>query len=93
MSDDTARWNPAAGRTDVTTEAGFGPPVAWSKFEVYRRQLPVFIRKNRGLAADPAFWRLLPRLVAQRRRMSAAPSDGRRLFGSCREGGGNSKAA
>ncbi|QIE43982.1 sulfotransferase domain-containing protein [Meridianimarinicoccus aquatilis] len=79
MSEKTARWDPAAGRTEVMTEAGFGPPVNWSKFDVYRKQVPVFLKKNKGLAADPAFWNLLPRLVAERRR-AAADKDGPRLF-------------
>lgn len=81
MSENSARWDPAAGRTEVMTEAGFGPPVQWSKFDVYRKQLPVFLKKNRGLAADPAFWKLLPRLAAQRRRSAAArDADAPRLF-------------
>jgi hypothetical protein len=71
MSRDALRWDPSSGRTEVMTEAGFGPPVTWSKFKVYRKQVPVFLNKNRGLAGDPAFWRLLPRLLALRARMPA----------------------
>lgn len=82
MSDSAMRWDPAAGRTEVMTEAGFGPPIRRSRMEIYRKQFPVFFQKNRGLAGDPAFWKLLPRLMAQRRRSAAAPpaADAPRLF-------------
>jgi hypothetical protein len=71
MTEDFARWNPARGRTEVTTEAGFGPPVTVSRITMYRQQLPVFLRKNKGLLTDPDFWRLLPRLQAARSRAPA----------------------
>jgi len=80
MSEDTVRRKPDSGRTEVMTEAGFGPRVKWSKFEAYRKQLPVFLAKNSGLATDPFFWKMLPRLIAQRRRSAAAPDTGPRLF-------------
>ncbi|MEJ6391596.1 sulfotransferase domain-containing protein [Gymnodinialimonas sp. 2307UL20-7] len=66
LAQDMARWDASQGRTDVMTEAGFGPPVEVSKLAMYRKQLPVFLRKNKGLATDPEFWRLLPRLRAVR---------------------------
>lgn len=80
MSDTPIRWDASAGRTEVMTEAGFGPPVSWSKFDIYRKQVPVFLKKNRGLLADGDFWRLLPRLRALRGQMKARPDDGTRLF-------------
>lgn len=80
MPEETLRWDPSRGRTEVMSEAGFGPPVQWSKLEVYRKQIPVFLKKNRGLAADPAFWKLLPQLVALRARMARRPDDGTRLW-------------
>lgn len=66
MTDETARWDAAQGRTEVMTEAGFGPPVTWSRFEVYRKQVPVFLQKNKGLATNGDFWRLLPRMLRSR---------------------------
>jgi hypothetical protein len=79
MAQDVARWDPAQGRTDVMTEAGFGPEVVVSKAAMYRKQLPVFLRKNKGLAVDPEFWRLLPRLRAARR-SAEAPAEGAPLL-------------
>lgn len=79
MAQDTARWDPSRGRTDVMTEAGFGPPVEVSKAAMYFKQLPVFLRKNRGLVTDPEFWSLLPRLRAVRGR-AEPPAEGAPLL-------------
>lgn len=68
MAEDFGRWDPAQGRTEVMTEAGFGPPITVSRFEQFQQQIPIFIRKNKGLISDPMFWRLLPRLRAARTR-------------------------
>lgn len=80
MSESTARWDPAAGRTEVMTEAGFGPPVNWSKFEVYRKQVPVFVKKNKGLLLDGDFWKLLPQMRKLRAGMKGADQAGPTLF-------------
>lgn len=80
MYDQTDRWDPARGRHEVMTEAGFGPKLKTSKFEIYRKQLPVFVQKNKGLVTDPAFWRLLPQLVAMHRRNKALSYAGPRVI-------------
>lgn len=80
MSDDPLRWDPARGRHEVMTAAGFGPKLKQSRLQIYRKQLPVFVQKNKGLVTDPAFWRLLPRLVAAHRRNKGRSYDGPRLI-------------
>lgn len=80
MKDAQSRWDAAQGRTDVMTEAGFGPPVTWSKFKIYRKQIPVFLKKNRGLITDAEFWRLLPQLRAARAEVPAATGQEPRLW-------------
>ena len=58
---DDHSWN-----KEIKTAAGFGSPVRRSRLGQFRRELPNFIRKNRGLLAKPEFWRLMLRLVRAR---------------------------
>jgi hypothetical protein len=71
---------PEPKRKEVRTAAGFGAPVQESRLARMRRGLPNFIAKNRGLAANPAFWRMLPRLLAGRFRPSPVKRGGPILF-------------
>ena len=57
-------------RKDIKTAAGFGTPIRVGRLAKARRALPNFIAKNRGLAGNPDFWRILPRLIAGRFRPS-----------------------
>ncbi len=63
-------------RREITTAAGFGPPVTETRLEKLKREVPNFVRKNRGLLGKPAFWEMLPRLMAARARGSALAGDG-----------------
>lgn len=81
MAETPLRWDAARGRQDVTTEAGLaGPPLKLSKIAYYRKQLPVFLRKNRGLIGSRDFWRLLPRMRAVRRELAGGPGLPHRLI-------------
>ncbi|MBF9032138.1 hypothetical protein HKCCE3408_17195 [Rhodobacterales bacterium HKCCE3408] len=62
------------------TEAGFGPPVTVSKAAMYRKQLPVFLAKNKGLVTDPMFWSMLPKLRSVRARAEPRPADAPMLW-------------
>lgn len=75
MGENATRWDPSQGRTEVMTEAGFGPKVQVSKAGMYLKQLPVFIQKNKGLLVDGEFWRILAKLQAARRRAPARGAD------------------
>lgn len=57
------------------TAAGFGPPVRRSRIDLLRRELPNFVRKNRGLLINPEFWALLGRLSAARVRGAELPEE------------------
>lgn len=59
----------------ITTAAGFGPPVRRSRVDWLRREVPNFLRKNRGLVVNPEFWSLLGRLTASRVRGVELPDD------------------
>jgi hypothetical protein len=74
------QWDPAAGRTERRTEAGFGPQFKRSALSSLRSRAPVFIRKNKGLFGNTDFWRLLPRLLRSRRSASLYPEYGRCRF-------------
>jgi len=80
MTELDARWTNPNGRTEVMTEAGFGPPVVRSKFYMARKQLPVFINKNKGLVTDGEFWRTLVKMRALRKVMRGLPDDGTTLL-------------
>lgn len=80
MAENIPRWDPSRGRTTVMTEAGFGPPVVVSKLDKARKELPVFLRKNKGLVSDPMFWNLLPRLQAARSRAPSRAADAPTLW-------------
>lgn len=68
-------------RTEIRTPAGLaGPPVVPSRLTRLRRELPGFVKKNRGLAANPAFWRMLARLAAARARAEAPARDAPVMF-------------
>lgn len=62
------------------TAAGFGPPVVRSRFDWYRRELPNFIRKNKGLLARWETWRLMARLLDSRLRSRSRATDMPVLF-------------
>lgn len=55
------------------TPAGSGHAPRRSRVIRLGRALPGFARKNRGLAVNPAFWAMGPRLVAARARARPAP--------------------
>jgi len=81
MSDLPTHWDAANGRReDIMTEAGFGPQINRSKLAVLRLQFPVFFEKNKGLASNPDFWRMLPRMAKQRRKMRGQNTDGTRMI-------------
>lgn len=61
-------------RKAIATPAGFNPP-ATPPEEVQRWQrTQTFWKKNRGLAGNPAFWKLLPRMLAFRARTARRPA-------------------
>lgn len=62
------------------TAAGFGPPVRRSRMNHLRREVPNFIKKNRGLLINPEFWSLLGRLSSTRMRGADVPEDISVLF-------------
>lgn len=72
--------NPELPRKDIRTAAGFGTPVRTGRLQRLRRDMPNFIAKNRGLLGNPAFWRLLPRLLAGRFRPSPLAADAPIVF-------------
>lgn len=53
-------------RKDIRTAAGFGEPARVGRLKKARRAVANFAAKNRGLAASPGFWRILPRLLLGR---------------------------
>lgn len=61
--------------TEITTAAGFGPPVRRSRLAKLRREIPNFIAKNRGLLVKAEFWRMLRLLIAARIRASGPTAD------------------
>ncbi|WP_170336021.1 sulfotransferase domain-containing protein [Ruegeria arenilitoris] len=63
-------------RREITTAAGFGPPIVETRFEKLRREVPNFIRKNRRLLLRRAFWQILPQLAAARTRKRVLIDDG-----------------
>lgn len=73
-------WDPAAGRIDGRTEAGFGPHPKRSSLSSLRSRAPAFFGKNRGLLTEPEFWRLLLRLARSRRSVSGQLTCRRRRF-------------
>ncbi|MEB8388431.1 sulfotransferase domain-containing protein [Rhodobacteraceae bacterium KMM 6894] len=66
---------PPRQQPKIMTAAGFGPKVMETRTEKLRREVPNFIRKNRRLLIRPAFWRILPRLVAARQRKRSLSDD------------------
>ena len=55
------------------TAAGFGPPINRSRFAKFKQELPGFLKKNAGLLKQPAFWRIMCRLVASRVKAKPEP--------------------
>lgn len=62
------------------TAAGFGPPIRRSRFRKLRQEAPGFIKKNYGLVMQPAFWRMVMRLIASRFRSARRETDAPVLF-------------
>lgn len=67
-------------RPEIKTDAGFGPKVTRSRWQTLRVEAPNFIKKNKGLAVNPAFLKMLPRLAAHRVRHPAPALGQTRLF-------------
>lgn len=66
---------------EIKTEAGFGPPVNYSRVRHVRNRAAVFLKKNRGLVSNRDFWAILPSLLSGRiSGLEGFPTDGRRLF-------------
>ena len=61
-------------RKAITTPAGFNPPARPPETGGAWQRARTFWRKNRGLAARPAFWRLGPRMLALKARTAVAPA-------------------
>lgn len=69
------------GRTEITTEAGFGQPVRQTRLNHYRTRLPVFLNKNKGVLQNAGFWRIAPSLAWGRMAgLDGVPRDGRLRF-------------
>ncbi|MCI2401144.1 sulfotransferase domain-containing protein [Aliiroseovarius subalbicans] len=68
------------GSRKIMTAAGFGPPVVRSRFDWYRRELPNFLRKNKGLLARRDAWSLMARLLGSRLRFRSQAADTPVLF-------------
>jgi hypothetical protein len=72
---------PQSPNRNITTPAGLGPEVRRSRLRRFQQEFPSFVKKNRGLLARPAFWRMLVRLAAARLRpmpvVAAAEADAR----------------
>ena len=68
-------------RNEIITPAGLsGPPVVRSRFQQLRQELPGFVKKNRGLATNPDFWRMLTRLATARMGAVAPPDNAPVMF-------------
>jgi hypothetical protein len=63
-----------AGRTPIMTPAGFNPPARPPEELGLRSRVVTFWKKNRALTSNPAFWRLVPRILAFKLRTAVRPS-------------------
>jgi hypothetical protein len=63
-----------AERTPIMTPAGFNPPAHPPEEVGFRSQIMTFWKKNRALTSNPAFWRLVPRMLLFKLRTAVRPS-------------------
>ncbi len=61
-------------RPPIMTPAGFNPPARPPRQVSPREKAVTFWKKNRALTRNPAFWRLIPRILAFRARTVFRPS-------------------
>ena len=64
----------------IVTPAGFGPKKRRGRLEKFRQEARGFIKKNFGLLKQPAFWRLVPRILTNRAKTAAVTPDSPVLF-------------
>lgn len=64
----------SAGRIPVMTPAGCNPPARPPEEVGFRQRVMTFWKKNRALTSNPAFWRLVPRMLAFKLKTAFRPS-------------------
>jgi hypothetical protein len=65
---------PESERTDIMTPAGFNPPAHPPEEIGFRSRVLTFWKKNRALASNSTFWRLVPRMLLFKLRTAVRPS-------------------
>lgn len=64
----------SSGRRRIMTPAGFNPPARPPQEVGLQQRIGTFWKKNKALAFNPAFWRLVPRVLAFKIRTALRPS-------------------